>query len=292
MMAKKARKEVDLPESTSVERKTTQVKEEFIPKFSRKIDDNKPTIYELIKHAKKRDGSKQYPVVSMMASSDIIYDPQTNTNRKIRYVKGEASIFVDEQSKTAKSVGTITFSNGFLYIDKTNPTLKSYLEHSNANKGNPNRVSSRKATFFCRDTQKDAKTEIEKATSIMEATQIALTMALDKLVGYAKVLGVNTNKSTDEIRWDMKVLAEKNPSGFLSGMNDPRTEIKQLLLLAKEMGVISIGKSGAKWASSGNIICVPAIGVNPLDRLVDFCSEGDGTAIYDEIERRLKAING
>jgi len=117
-------------------------------------------------------------------------------------------------------------------------------------------------------------------------------MPLNELVGYAKVLGVNTNKSVDEIRWDMKIQAEKNPKAFLSGMNDPRTEMKQLLLMAEESGIISMKKTGVTWVSSGNTICVPAIGVKPIERMVDFCSEGEGEQIYAEIERRLQAING
>ena len=34
-------------------------------------------------------------------------------------------------------------------------------------------------------------------------------------MGYAKVLGIKIDRSVDEVRWDMKVQAEKNPKGFL-----------------------------------------------------------------------------
>ena len=51
-------------------------------------------------------------------------------------------------------------------------------------------------------------------------------------------------------------------------------------------------KKAITWVSSGNTICVPAIGTKPIDRMVDFCSEGEGEQIYSEIERRLKALNG
>jgi hypothetical protein len=50
-------------------------------------------------------------------------------------------------------------------------------------------------------------------------------------------------------------------------------------------------KTGITWTNSGNTICVPAIGTKPIDRMVDFCSSGEGESVYEEIERRLKNIN-
>ena len=186
----------------------------------------------------------------------------------------------------------IAFNNGFLFVDQTNPTLKKYLDTCNANGSNPHRIKSKNILFTLKDDQKSAQQKIEQVGTTMDAVQAALKMPLNELVGYAKVLGVKTNKSVDEIRWDMKIQAEKNPTAFLKGMNDPRTEMKQLLIMAEESGIIAMKKSGVTWVSSGNTICVPAIGVKPIERMVDFCSEGEGEQIYSEIERRLKAING
>ena len=51
---------------------------------------------------------------------------------------------------------------------------------------------------------------------MLNAVTTALTIS-DKLVGYAKVLGVNVNKSTDEIRYDMKIWL-KRPCWFYAGL--------------------------------------------------------------------------
>jgi len=288
---KTARKAVTPPANTKVEAKAPIVEKKFVPKFSSGTKEIKPSVYELIKGQKKRSGMMQYPVVYMIKSEDIIFDPTTKENRKIRYVPGETSIYADEQSPNAKMREPISFTNGFLFVDHTNPTLKKYLDHCNANADNPHRMKGKVASFKLKDNSRDAKKEIEKVATSMEAVQAALKMPLNELIGYAKVLGVNTNKSTDEIRWDMKVQAEKSPATFLAGMNDPRTGMKQLLLMAEESGIISMKKTGVTWTNSGNTICVPAIGVKPIERMVDFCSEGEGEQIYSEIERRLKALN-
>lgn len=287
-----ARKAVTPPQSTKVVAQAPIVEKKFTPQFTNKQQEYKASVYRLVSRAKKRNGMPQYPVVSLLKAEDIIFDPTTGENKKIRYVPGEASIFAEDQPEGVKMREPITFNNGFLFVEHTNPTLKKYLDTCNANGSNPHRIKSKSILFTVKDDEKNAKDKISQVADVMDAVQAALKMPLNELVGYAKVLGVNTNKSVDEIRWDMKVQAEKNPASFLAGMNDPRTEMKQLLLMAEESGIISMKKTAVTWVSSGNTICVPAIGVKPIERMVDFCSEGEGEQIYAEIERRLQAMNG
>ena len=292
MTPTKTRKAVTPPTNTKVEAKAPVVEKKFTPRFTNRKQEFKPTVYELISKAKRKNGMPQYPIVSLLKAEDIIFDPITGENRKIRYVPGETSIFADEQPENARMREPIAFNNGYIFVDHTNPTLKLYLDTCNANGSNPHRIKSKNIMFKVRDNEKSAKDKISKVNDTMDAVQAALKMPLNELIGYAKVLGVNTDKSVDEIRWDMKIQAEKNPKGFLAGMNDPRTEMKQLLLMAQESGIIRMDKKAITWVSSGNTICVPAIGTKPIDRMVDFCSEGEGEQIYAEIERRLQALNG
>tara|TARA_Y100001973_G_C5168534_1_gene317616 strand:- start:525 stop:1427 length:903 start_codon:yes stop_codon:yes gene_type:complete len=289
--------EVTPPQATKVAPKQTAVKNNPKPKsaafnFRNRKKEYKPSVYQLVSRAKNRQGMPQYPIVSLIKAEDVIFDPTTGENRKIRYCPGETSIYIDEQSPQAKMREPISFNNGYLFVDHTNPTLKKYLDTCNANGSNPHRIKSKGIIFTVKDDEKAAKDRIKSAASTMEAVQSALTMPLAELVGYARVLGINVDKSTDEIRWDMKIQAESNPESFLAGMNDPRTEMKQLLLMAEETGIISMKPKGITWVGSGNTICVPAIGVKPIDRMVDFCSHGEGEDVYDEITRRLQAING
>ena len=291
-MSPTKRKAVTPPNTTKVVAQAPIVEKKFTPQFTNKQQEYKPNVYRLVTKAKKRNGMPQFPVVSLIKAEDIIFDPETGQNKKIRYIPGEASIFAEDQPETAKMREPIAFNNGFLFVPHTNPTLIKYLDTCNVNGSNPHRIKSKSILFNLKDDKKSAQDKIAKVADVMDAVQAALKMPLNELVGYAKVLGVNTNKSVDEIRWDMKVQAEKNPKGFLAGLNDPRTEMKQLLLMAEESSIISMTKSAVTWVSSGNTICVPAIGVKPIERMVDFCSEGEGEQIYAEIERRLQAING
>ena len=288
---KTTRKAVTPPTSTKVEAKAPVVERKFVPNFLNKQKDYKPTVYQLISKSKKKNGMPQYPIVSLMKAEDIIFDPETGENKKIRYVPGETSIYADEQSENAKMREPIAFNNGYLFVDHTNPTLKNYLNLCNANGSNPHRIKSKSILFTVKDDEKSAQQKIEEVGSTMEAVQSALKMPVNELMGYAKVLGIKIDRSVDEVRWDMKVQAEKNPKGFLAGMNDPRTEMKQVLLMAEESGIIAMKGKSVTWSASGNTICIPPVGIKPLDKMVDYCSQGEGEQVYAEIERRLQALN-
>ena len=184
--------------ATKVEAPQQTMREKYIPTFSNKKKDFAPTVYSLVPRARKRNGMPQYPIVSMLKAEDIIFDPETGENRKIRYIPGEASIYVDEQPEGSKTKDMISFNNGFLFVEHTNPTLKRYLDTCNANGSNPHRIKSNKIVFTVKDDEKAAKDKIKMVGDVMEAVQSALKMPLNELVGYAKVLGVNTDKSSDE----------------------------------------------------------------------------------------------
>ena len=249
--------------------------------------------YRLLKERRDRKGHLKFPVVHMLKAEDIIFDSEKGINRKIRYIPGEPSIFEDEQKKDAKVKSPITFSNGFLRVDYTNPTLKKYLDICNANRSNPNRMSNSAPSFYAVDYEKDAKVKLDKSIKSMDALRLVFDMNLDKLIAYAKVLGLKVDKSTDEIRYDMKVLAEKNPEKFINGLNDPKMEIKQLILRAKEMQILGWTGSEASWTMGGistKFANIP-LGIKPLDHLADMCVTDSGSGILDQIKAQLSSMN-
>ena len=260
--------------------------------FGRKKDG--PTIYELTNHSvDRKTKKKKYSLVYMIKAEDIIYDPIKGINRKIRYIPGESSIFEDEQKKDAKVKAPIIFNEGYLIVGVQNPTLKKFMEHHNQNGDNPNRMTNATIAFRKKDTERKAKVSLKKSVMEIDAMSLALKMPISKLIGYAKVLGVNVDKSTDEIRYDMKVLAQKDPNGFISGMDNPTTEIKETILLAQEHGLIDLATNKVCWVKGSArplIIHVP-IGQKALDHFADFCKSGDGEKVLNEIKKQLERFN-
>ena len=251
------------------------------------------TTYRLIKERRDRNGHLKFPIVHMLKAEDIIFDEDKGVNRKIRYIPGEPSIFEDEQKKDAKVKSPITFNNGFLMVDYTNPSLKKFLNMCNTNKSNPNRMNSTTPTFMLMDYEKTAQEKLEKSVKSMDALRTVFDMKLDKLVAYASILGINTKKSTDEIRYDMKVIAEKDPTKFINGLNDPKMEIKQIIMRGKEMGILDWNSKKMEWirGSERSVFTHVPLGIKPLDHLADLCVTDSGSGILDQIKAQLSSMN-
>ena len=263
-----------------------------VPSFGRKK--NLPTVYELTDHSiDPKTKQKKYSIVYMIKAEDIIYDPIKGVNRKIRYIPGEQSIYEDEQKKDAKVKVPITFNDGFCIVGVQNPTLKKFLDHHNQNADNPNRMTNTRIAFKVKDEQKKAKVNLKQSTMQVDAMSMALKMPIEKLIGYAKVLGVNVEKSTDEIRYDMKIKAQKNPAAFIRGLDNPLTEIKETLISAKEYKIIDIQKNRACWVMGTErpLITHIPIGQNPIDYFAGFCKSGEGERVLTEIKRQIDKHN-
>ena len=258
-----------------------------------KKDPRAASTYKLVKERRDRKGHIKFPVVHMLKAEDIIFDPEKGVNRKIRYIPGEPSIFEDEQKEDSMVKSPITFSNGFLRVDYTNPTLKKFLDMCNANKSNPNRMSNKVASFMFMDYKKTAQEKLEKSVKSMDALRTVFDLELDKLIAYAGVLGVNTKKSTDEIRYDMKVLAEKDPDKFMAGLDDPKMEVKQIILRGRDTGILDWNSQKITWVQgeSRPVITHVPLGVKPVDHLADMCMTDTGGGIIDQIKAKMASMN-
>jgi hypothetical protein len=263
-----------------------------LPTFGKNVS-RKPSIYKLVKSYKDKGGVDRYPIVYMLKSEDVVFDEQTGTQRAIRYVRGQKSIFVDEQNDDVVAKAPITFNNGYHIVEHTNPNLKKFLDMCNANRDNPNRLKSSVPSFCLENSEKKAKENLQKSRDMLNAVTTALTISVDKLVGYAKVLGVNINKSTDEIRYDMKILAEKDPAGFIAGLDSPLTDMKSLILKAKEYKVFVFENNRIMWDVGGKRTLVTNVpmGIKPLDHLAELCLTVDGEPIVAQIKAQLARYN-
>ena len=123
----------------------------------------KSTIYQ-ISHRNEVPATqgKNYPSSSRIPSIDEIYCEETNTNRMIRYVMGEQSIFQDEQTSDNPIIGDIIFTNGILPVKYNQINLKKYLDACNYNGSNPDRIQDKKSLFKVVDNEFNAEKSLDK----------------------------------------------------------------------------------------------------------------------------------
>ena len=116
-------------------------------------------------------------------------------------------------------------------------------------------------------------------------------MDAQKLVGYARALGINIDRSMYEIKWDMMNFAKSDPVAFLEGIDDPRTERTQVIMDAEQANIITFSgnRNEVCWLlgnTTATIVHVP-VGADKRDYFVDWTFENEGEVVYQEILRKL-----
>lgn len=259
--------------------------------MEKKFEVTKPVIYRLAKrNVSPSLTGRYYPGYLRLPTEEVIYDPQTKSNRIIRYAPGEASIYKDEQSDTA-NVSDVLFVNGSLRVDYTNPLLIEYLTKSNHNTENPNRLKEKEAIFYEYNPEKVAEKELDEELAKAEAVSLIATLDFDVLKGYARVLGINIDRSSKEIKHDLMVLAKRNPKEFTAGIDDPTMKRMQTVYSAIDNGVILIKGRQFMWAS-GATKGTPIMVVPSTQDMMKFFTDWtmfdkDGEKVYAEIMKKL-----
>tara|TARA_R110002012_G_scaffold202837_1_gene372008 strand:- start:1372 stop:2292 length:921 start_codon:yes stop_codon:yes gene_type:complete len=239
------------------------------------------------------EGSK-HNMTFRMPSVDEIFDPKTNKNRKIQYVLGEESIFAKDQSDNPV-LADIIFVNGALIVRPQQVNLLKYLEMSNYNNSNPNKMPGKVAIFYKVDVEADTKDTVEDMEVEADALYMARSMEPQKLVGYARTLGINVDRSMYEIKHDVMSFAKENPSIFLKSIDDPRTERKQVILDAMDYNILDFKHHANEinWVmgSKRPTIMHTPVGVEKLDYFVEYTFDSEGEDVYKEIQKRMKKMD-
>lgn len=218
---------------------------------------------------------------------DIIFDHTLNKRRMIRYIPGEMSIYADEQKVEAENIRTqyAEFSkNGDLIIDGHDSQKLEFMMISNFNGSNPRRDAAQKAKFYTLDLGSQIRKEKEIDEKLTNAKQWCYEANWDQIKSYARVLGLRINEDADEVRWNLKLIAEKDPVLFLAGLNNKLTQRKHYVLEAIDKGILMVDNisNSLSWANGSNI-CISPMGKDPIDHFVDLTETKEGQRTYDSV---------
>ncbi len=215
------------------------------------------------------------------------------TQRMIRHIPGEASIFADQQSVRASNndVVPIYFKDGSIELDYTLQLTKQFLELSNGNGDNELRSSKRPPVYVKWNPAEVAEEAVNKDMEIARAMVLFGDMEKDnggllELKAYAETLNLNTNRPWSVIRHDLLFYLKNNPTDFLDGLDSPKMKRKYNIMQALKAGVIlKDPNSGAiSFNGGGATICTPPIGVDPVNYMVDW-SQDKGQETYEHLEK-------
>ena len=234
---------------------------------------------------------KYQPPIETVPIVDEIYDEATNSNRTIRYVRGERSIYRDEQSKAADDLvrnSEIVFVEGVKSVQKTDANLMKYLDMCNYNKSNDTRREDRETIFELFDPDAKARENYRKEVDSVSVQNLIHKMDTEEMASVSAAFHINTDRDVDAIKWDLLMRARNNPEMFIRTINAPETKKKYHMLQAIEKNIIVFDQAVnvISW-SQGGAIASGQPGESALDNLVRYTDTADGAKIYEAIKSKL-----
>lgn len=259
----------------------------------KKIPRGSTVMYKLtdIQPDPDNDGKFLIPAYRNVPSTDEIYDPIADDYVQIAYI---TNVRADGEA----IFGEINFTRaggGCIVLNGNNPThqkMYQYLELSNGNMSNKNRVTSKAGFFSKADTKADAILERQERKMILEAMQKANNLTEDDVKFVASSLGMKLNKSEDELRNDVEEFAEFNPEDFLNITLQQTNRTESLVREAVDLRIISHNQKSAKfvWSESKKDIFTykKKIGVKPFYEIAEYL-QTENQEELEAIESRVLA---
>lgn len=207
--------------------------------------------------------------------------------RKIRYVPGYPSIYVDEQKDVPVNFRPymLQFVYGKLVVDGDDyPLLKLVMELDL--RADKEGRDTRKPTFY---RLADKKVVVQKAAdhqkTLAEAQNFAWNGDWNVVVALATIKGIDTeSKDSQEVRFDLsKHIDPKNPQKFLDELTNKDNIKKYVVLQAIKRGYLIHNKDtrGIYWATDPKqpIVTAP-MHLDTIDYFVGVLKTQDGEEVY------------
>lgn len=212
----------------------------------------------------------------------MYFDEESNTNRALRYARNQKSPFEDEQDGNA-ILDPVIFIDGMLQVPRTNPVLQAFLSYHPLNG----------KRFVEVDDEKDAAQVVENLNLEVDALIEARSLDLDMVESISRVLFGNdvSKMSTAELKRDILVYAKREPSDFLSVLNDPMLKLQSKVHSFFDNNLLTFRKNKKEvWyntSSTKTRMLVVPYGEDPYYLVSSFLSSDDGIESLKLLEKML-----
>ncbi|MES3018140.1 MAG: hypothetical protein V4721_10185 [Bacteroidota bacterium] len=225
-------------------------------------------------------------------------DPKSGkvTPRKIRFAEGEGSIFVDEQTPDKDNPKTKVFAkfiNGKIQIMGEESVQLKFIMSWDINATKSDRDEKKQAKFFLVDSSKAiAKSRIAHKERFAVEKWCDET-ELDKVLAVAelKLSSEQMVQPAEDIRFNLSLIAARNPSEFLAMLEDPKTERRYIIKKAIKKGFITINdrNNGVFWSDNpSSPLTVAAPGKDIMEDFIAKSFSGDGERYFEAIRQAVE----
>jgi hypothetical protein len=222
-------------------------------------------------------------IIATIKSEAIIYDPETNTNRQIRYCPNEASVFVDDQSSFAVRKHVV-FEGGLLYVPVEEPTLQKFLDLHPGNRANGGGLFEEVNTEF------KAEVDINEEFILHDAVGLVRNKSIDELMPVAIYLGVDTNQKNAEIKRELLLEAKARPKRFIELFDNPTVSARATVKKAVDFQLLNAREDGMYWFDSNRLIVATPVGQDTVSVMTQFCLTEKGGTAYETLKEELHKL--
>jgi hypothetical protein len=212
-----------------------------------------------------------------------VYDPEVDSVREIRYCPNEQSIYVDEQSDSARREA-IVFNEGRIFVPKNKPNLRKFLE------SHPQNIANGGNLFREVNKKLDAEKELEREFSINEAVMMVREKDIQELLPVALYFNIDINRPVSEIRFGLLRIAKSKPQEFIEAFDSPQVQVRSIVQQAGDYQMINIKKDAVYWFDSNALIVSVPVGQDPVDVMTRFCLTDKGASVLSTLEDRLQKL--
>ena len=211
----------------------------------------------------------------------LYFDEKTGKSREIRYATNQDSPFVDEQ-KGEVTLGHIIFRDGDLKVPKEKQSLQKLLSLYHPLRG-------KKYEEFSAVEQ--AEDDLDVLDLQIDALNAAREMDIDQAEAILRVeLGSKvSNMSSKELKRDLMLFARNNPSLFMELANDDNVQLRNVAIVAAEMGIIKLSQDQRtfNWGSNGRKLMTVPFDENPYSAMAAYLKTDEGVEVFRSIEKKL-----
>ena len=211
----------------------------------------------------------------------LYFDEKTGKSREIRYATNQDSPFVDEQ-KGEVTLGHIIFRDGDLKVPKEKQSLQKLLSLYHPLRG-------KKYEEFSAVEQ--AEDDLDVLDLQIDALNAAREMDIDQAEAILRVeLGSKvSNMSSKELKRDLMLFARNNPSLFMELANDDNVQLRNVAIVAAEMGIIKLSQDQRtfNWGSNGRKLMTVPFDENPYSAMAAYFKTDEGVEVFRSIEKKL-----
>lgn len=259
---------------------------------------SKPVRFCLI--AANKPGSSNYEAKRFYPPSvnipviDVIYDEEKKQQRTIRYIPGEKSIYMDEQSvkDMPKKRSEILFYDGWKTVHEQEKLLLDYLRACNFNQGNKSRMPGTTVIFKEFAPHIDKQILLDKEEVEIKARASVINMPFEDIKQLAKAMGLSTDREVAEIKHDLLVRAKNDPAKFLKQMGSKNMKQRWAIIEAIECNILTHNKQNAtiSW-TGGGVIFQGAIGTDIIEDFAEYTQNTeDGKNIFSRVQKLYEKL--